>query len=220
MAAKTTTAKTTADSLIAQYMAFVLENGTEPVSVYKFCKDLKIKEEEFYAHFGSFQSLQAGIWNAFYEKTEGLLLKNKAYRQYNPKEKLLTFFYTFFEMLTLNRSYVLLALEQDRHPLKYREQLGGLRKRIRDFGKGLVQERNQDTQSKFSSLSPTVIAEGVWVQFLFLLKFWKEDSSTGFERTDVAIEKSVNTIFEVFDYAPLDSIIDFGKFLYGDKMSR
>ena len=41
-----------------------------------------------------------------------------------------------------------------------------------------------------------------------------EDSSPRFEKTDMAIEKSVNTIFDLFDNTPLDSIVDFGKFLY------
>jgi hypothetical protein len=41
-----------------------------------------------------------------------------------------------------------------------------------------------------------------------------EDKSPGFEKTDMAIEKSVQTVFELFDNTPLDRIIDFGKFLW------
>ena len=40
------------------------------------------------------------------------------------------------------------------------------------------------------------------------------DNSPGFEKTDVAIEKSVNAIFDIFETTPLESIIDFGKFLF------
>ena len=54
-------------------------------------------------------------------------------------------------------------------------------------------------------------------QFLFLLKFWMEDGSPGFEKTDIAIEKSVTTIFQIFENTPLEKIIDFGKFLYKEK---
>jgi hypothetical protein len=46
-----------------------------------------------------------------------------------------------------------------------------------------------------------------------------EDSSAGFEKTDVVIEKSVTTIFDVFENTPLDSLLDFGKFLYKEKMA-
>ncbi len=44
-----------------------------------------------------------------------------------------------------------------------------------------------------------------------------EDSSPSFEKTDMAIEKSVQTVFELFDNTPLDSVIDFGKFLWNEK---
>lgn len=33
------------------------------------------------------------------------------------------------------------------------------------------------------------------------------------KKTDVAIEKSINTVFDVFDHTPLENVIDFGKFL-------
>lgn len=57
------------------------------------------------------------------------------------------------------------------------------------------------------------------MQFLFLLKFWIDDQSPAFEKTDVAIEKSVTVIFDVFETTPLDSILDFGKFLVQDKFA-
>jgi hypothetical protein len=41
-----------------------------------------------------------------------------------------------------------------------------------------------------------------------------DDSSPGFEKTDIVIEKSINTIFDVFDNTPLKNILDLGKFLY------
>ena len=67
--------------------------------------------------------------------------------------------------------------------------------------------------------TPQLYAEGAWLQFLFLLKFWMDDSSPGFEKTDLAIEKSVHTIFDVFENTPLERIIDFGKFLYKEKFA-
>ena len=46
-----------------------------------------------------------------------------------------------------------------------------------------------------------------------------DDNSPQFEKTDVAIEKSVNTIFDVFDNTPLERVLDFGKFLFKEKMA-
>jgi len=41
-----------------------------------------------------------------------------------------------------------------------------------------------------------------------------DDDSPSFEKTDMAIEKSVRIVFDVFDNTPIDSIVDFGKFLW------
>jgi len=34
----------------------------------------------------------------------------------------------------------------------------------------------------------------------------------------MAIEKSVRTVFDLFDNTPIDSIVDFGKFLWKEKI--
>jgi hypothetical protein len=50
------------------------------------------------------------------------------------------------------------------------------------------------------------------------LKFWLDDSSPAFEKTDIYIEKSVKATFELMNIAPIDSLIDFGKFLFKEKI--
>jgi hypothetical protein len=51
----------------------------------------------------------------------------------------------------------------------------------------------------------------------FILLFWKEDDSAGFEKTDAAVEKSVNLAFDLIGKGAVDSAIDFAKFLYQNK---
>ncbi|MBD0779018.1 TetR/AcrR family transcriptional regulator [Maribacter sp. ANRC-HE7] len=214
MGAKAKTKKLTENDLITMYMDHVLEHESRPKSVYKFCKLNSISEADFYGIFGSLESIPKRIWNVFFENTEDLLRKNKEFDDFTNKDKMLTFFYSFFELLTLNRSYVLLALQQEKNPLKNLEQLKGLRKHIKNFATVLIEDDNSNKTLKVTKFNPKLFSEGVWFQFLFLLKFWKDDESKGFEKTDMAIEKSVNTIFDVFDNTPLENIIDFGKFLY------
>ena len=55
---------------------------------------------------------------------------------------------------------------------------------------------------------------------LLLLKYWMVDNSAGFEKTDIAIEKSVKAIFDVFETTPLESVIDLGKFLFKDRFTK
>lgn len=207
------------DTIIESYMQHVLEHEVEPKSIYKFCKINNLKEEEFFAQFGSFETLKNAIWDSFFDKTLDLLKKNKAYGNYDNKEKMLSFFYTFFELLTLNRSYVLFVLPQNSSQLEDLKQLKSLRKKIKGFASELIEAGNAAKSAKLIKQSPKIYAEGAWVQFLFLLRFWMNDSSPGFEKTDVAIEKSVTTIFDVFDNTPLESVIDFGKFLYKEVLA-
>jgi hypothetical protein len=62
------------------------------------------------------------------------------------------------------------------------------------------------------------LKESAWFQLLVTLKFWLDDTSPSFEKTDIFIEKSVRASFDLIDTTPLKSIIDFGKFLYKEKM--
>ncbi len=128
-------------------------------------------------------------------------------------------YFTFFELLTANRSYVLLTLNENPDKLKNLEQLKELRKDIKVFAKELVSEGNEDKNTQFLKQSETVFSEATWVQFLFILKFWVDDNSAKFESTDIVIEKSVNTVFDLFDNTPLERVIDLGKFLWKEKMN-
>ncbi|SDR65811.1 TetR family transcriptional regulator C-terminal domain-containing protein [Gramella sp. MAR_2010_147] len=207
------------EKLIAIYMDYVLEHEKTPKSVYKFAKDNDMTEQDFYGFFGSFDGLRKVIWNKFFENSITVMEKSKEYANFSNREKLLTFFYTFFEVLTANRSYVLYALNENDMPFKNLEQLKTLRKSMKSYAKTLISDGNKEKSLKLFQQNETIFSEGVWVQFLFLLKFWKDDNSAAFESTDVAIEKSVHTVFDLFDTTPLESVVDFGKFLWKERMA-
>ncbi len=206
------------DYIISKYMDYVLEHDGYPKSVYKFCKDIKITEEEFYKFFGSLESLDKNVWNIFFATTINAMNANDEYSSFSSRDKMLTLFYTFFEMLTLNRSYVLFALKRYDLPLKNLSQLTGLRSHIKNFASELIEEDNDEKTNRLTKNPVSIFSEGAWLQFLFLLNFWIGDESASFEKTDVAIEKSVSTIFDLFDNTPLDNVLDFGKFLWKEKV--
>ncbi len=203
--------------VITAYMDYVLEHEKTPKSVYKFAKDNGMTEQEFYQFFGSFEGLRREIWNTFFTMTMDVAHKNEDYEHFTNREKMLTFFYTFFELLTLNRSYVLFTLHNHQNMMDKMDQLKGLRRHVKDFAKDLISQRNETKSNILLERSESIYSEGAWVQMLFLLKFWMDDDSAGFEKTDMAIEKSVNTIFDVFDNTPLDAVLDFGKFLWKER---
>lgn len=203
----------THNTLLTKYMEFVLEHEQMPKSVFRFCKAHKIKEEDFYSHFGSFEALQKQIWVTFHHHTQDLMNKQLEAAA-SPKEKLLTYYFTLFEILTANRSYCLFVLRDDIKLTSKMNELVGLRKSIKGFANELIEEGNSEKVYKIFQHQPNIFSEAVWVQFLFLLRFWLKDTSPAFEKTDVAIEKSVQTAFDLFETKPLESLVDFGKFLW------
>ena len=210
----------TKDLVTTMYMEYVLEHGQRPTSVFKFCKEHNIEEGAFYNFFGSFQGIRESIWVSFFDNTINVLHKNPDYSTYPNREKMLSFFYTFFEVLTANRSYVLYALHEQKDTLKSLGQLRDLRLKVRDYAGELIEEANDEKASRLTKNPVSIFSEGAWLQTLFLLKYWMDDNSARFEKTDVAIEKSVNAIFDVFNTTPLESILDFGKFLFKENFSR
>jgi hypothetical protein len=215
----TTKKEVNRQDVITAYMEYVLEHEKTPKSVFKFAKVNDMTEKEFYSFFGSFEGLRKEIWNTFFTMTMDVAHKSEDYHGFSNREKMLTFFYTFFELLTLNRSYVLFALQQNQTMMSKMEQLKGLRKHVKGFAKELIQDGNESQTNILLERSETIYSEGAWLQMLFLIKFWMDDNSAGFEKTDMAIEKSVNTIFDVFDNTPLESVFDFGKFLWKERMA-
>ena len=103
------------NSIISIYMEEVLENNQEPLNVFSFCKKHKIDEPLFYSYFGSIKALKQRIWIKLIENAQHVIQENTAFNSYSQKDKLLTFYFSLFEIFTLNRSYILFCLESDKN---------------------------------------------------------------------------------------------------------
>tara|TARA_B100001093_G_scaffold248606_1_gene238027 strand:- start:130 stop:777 length:648 start_codon:yes stop_codon:yes gene_type:complete len=204
--------------IITSFMNYTLENDHYPKSVYKFCQASNMEEKSFYKFFGSLDGVKVMIWETLYNNAMSLLEKDDNFEKAKPKEKLLSFYYTFFEVMLLNRSYILFALSGGEKIMTKMGQLSSLRKTFKGFTSELIEDGNVDKPS-YLQHSPKIFSEAAWVQLGFLIKFWIEDSSADFEKTDQAIEKSVQTAFDVFDNTPLSALVDFAKFLWKEKFA-
>lgn len=215
MATKKT--KITKESIISMYMSFVLEHNEKPQSVYLFAILNGFEETEFYNFFGNLASLEKEIYSHFFEKTIELLHKDNNYESYDMKNKLLSFYFTFFELLTANRSYVSISLNEGKNQLQNLMKLSGLRNNFKKFIAEITTDEIRIQQDKIQNFQEKAIQESAWIQFLFTLKFWLEDGSASFEKTDIFIEKSVKLSFDLMNTAPINSLIDFGKFIFKEK---
>lgn len=198
----------------AAYIEYVLNHGHRPASVFKFCTDLGIKEEAFYDHFGTFEGLERHIWKSFIDTTTERLKADKEYAAFSAREKILAFYYTFFEVVKSSRSFMLVQLEDHRKL----ELIPGFIKDFKSAYEAYVEHTLKVGQTTGEVAKRPLLDKQYprlfWLHMGFLLTFWKNDSSAGFEKTDAAIEKSVNLAFDLIGKGAVDSVIDFAKFLY------
>tara|TARA_B100000900_G_scaffold289373_1_gene248309 strand:+ start:134 stop:790 length:657 start_codon:yes stop_codon:yes gene_type:complete len=216
MAKKT---KINKENLIALFMDVVLKHNEVPKSVYSFAKMNNFEESEFYRFFGSFEALEAAIYELFFENTMKTLEKSKEYKDYDAMNQLLSFYFTFFGNLTANRSYVSKSLYLKMGGLNHMKKLKALRKKFLNFidelDLGVIDIKNK----RLDDIKDSVVNESYWIQMLVTLKFWLDDDSADFEKTDLFIEKSIAASFELANTKPLKSVVDFGKFLFKEKIS-
>ena len=205
------------NKIISLYMDYVLSHQATPKNIFTFCKENTIDEADFYSFFGSFGNLRQMIWVKFFENVQQTILKDDAYPTYSDKNKLLTLYFSLFELLTLNRSYVVYSLKENDKGLKNLTDLKLFRNEFKAFINQIIAENPKPDFVKLDKLTKPVFSEGAWIQFLLLLKYWIEDTSKGFEKTDILIEKSVNTVVDLLDTKPLESLIDLGKFLWKER---
>jgi len=199
-------------------MNYTLEHNEKPKSVYNFAKLNGFSETEFYSFFGTMESIEKEIFKTFLEKTVELLHKNKDYEDYDMKTKMLSFYFTFFELLSANRSYVVMSLKEHQNQLKNLMQLSGLRNSFKKYVSEIITDDFRTQQERLQNFQEKAIQEASWIQLLLTMKFWLDDSSPSFEKTDIFIEKSVKATFELMNITPIDSLIDFGKFLFKEKI--
>jgi hypothetical protein len=205
------------DKIKQAYMEYVLENGSRPASIFKFVKDLKIKEDAFYEHYNSFENVEKDIWAGMLHQTVEAIQAEEVYDAYSAREKLLAFYYTLIEVMKSNRSYILETIPKGRKPEMLPYFLEDFKKAFDEFIADVLLEAQETEEVKTRPYISNRYKDGIWIQVLFVLRFWIKDDSKGFEKTDAAIEKAVNLSFDLMGRGPLDAMVDFAKFLYQNK---
>ena len=213
-----TTAGEVKSKIVQAYRDYMLEHGMPPASIYSFCQSLSIGEEEFYEHFNQFDQVEEAYWQMLLEDLWVRLDQSPDYVNLSVREKMLTFYFEFFSVMRQHRSFFLLSYDDSWPGLGTRSNsLDGLRKVFSKWAERMVQEGLSTNEISGRSRLSETYDRLFWFQFLFLLNFWKRDRSTGFEKTDAAIEKSVNLSFDLIEKNAIDSALDFGKFMFQNR---
>lgn len=206
------------DKIRTAYTEYLLIHGKQPSSVYKFCLDLGIKEEEFYNHFGSFESLEKTIWNGFIDQVVKSLKADASFADFTAREKMLALYFTLAEVLKANRSFVLQQLNHYKKPELVPLFLKDFKNTFEEFTASILTDGKSKGEIAERPYLDKRYPQLFWVHLSFFLLFWKEDDSAAFEKSDAFIEKSVNLAFDLIGKGAFDSAVDFAKFLYQSKM--
>ena len=200
------------------YIDYVLDKGEKPASVYGFAKKLKMSEGEFYDHYNSFEQLESEIWVGFFKETKQKIESESIFEQYSVREKVLAFYFTWFEVLKSNRSFVLLAYSAiPKSGMLKAPQLASFKKNLTFYLEDLLAEGKESNEVKSRRFIDRKYPDIFWAKTLWLLNFWIKDTSKGFENTDTAIEKVVNTAFDLIGTTVVDSVVDLAKFIYQNR---
>ena len=210
--------KIIASDIITFYMDYVVEHQAKPESIEDFAQLHQFEEEIFYEYFTSFKDLEKHIYNVLFMNSLAILKQSPGYFSFSKKDKLLSLYYTFFENLALNHEFVKENLKGLENQFKALSTFSLLKKSFSAF----IDELNLETLSlnvdSIETIQKKAIKESAWVQFLFIMKFWLDDTSEDFEKTDILIEKAINTGVELLDTKSLYNMIDLAKFLYKEKV--
>ncbi|MDF2158283.1 TetR family transcriptional regulator C-terminal domain-containing protein [Algoriphagus sp. CAU 1675] len=216
--AKKTTKKDYGKLIVDAFVEQVLETGNQPTSIFKFAQSLKMKEGDFYAYFTSFEAIKSAILLQIFEEARLQLESQEVFKEYSAREKFLGFLFTWVEVLKTKRSYLLSVYGQSSKiitsfPSEFRE----FRKKFKEFAADIILEGKETQEIANRPFISDRYDEALWLQVLFVFKYWLEDHSPRFEKTDAAIEKSVNLAFDLMGQSALDSFLDFAKFMYQNK---
>jgi hypothetical protein len=203
----------TAAQIQDAYTDYVLTHNEEPKSVYVFAKNIGITEQEFYNFYSSFIAVEKAIWADLTIKAIEEIQQQEVWVNYTSREKILAFFYAYIELLKTRRSFVVYSLKKSRTHLSTPEVLNDVKNIFQTFAENIIKSGLESGELADRRYLSKRYKDALWIQFGIILNFWINDSSTNFEKTDEAIERGVNVTFDLFQRSPLDSIIDYGKFV-------
>lgn len=197
------------------YLDIVKANGSRPGSIYEFAKLANMAKADVQVHYNTVLALETDLWKGWIEETFLRLNAEPAYAEYVARERMLAFYFTLIEVLAPYKYYVKLA------PLGPSlfggNVLEGFKGAFLTYSQSLINLGKDTGEVEERKFVTDKYNEALWTQCLFLLRFWVKDDSENGEKTDEAIEKSVNLSLDLMARGPIDSLVEFGQFLFKNR---
>lgn len=208
------------ESIYDRYISFFVKEKKQPHSVEEFCKDIEIEENEFYKHFHSFAHLERSFWQFLLTATIDSLKVQEDYESYNVKDKVLSFFFTWIEVIKPQKEFIEELYNQKGNFSMTPRRMNVLNSSLESHFIELMKEGEEKEEIASRMFLNNLYPKAFWTHFVFLTNYWLKDTSEDSEKTDVAIEKSVQVIFDLIMPNALESVWDFGKFMFKEIVGK
>lgn len=206
--------------ILTKYMDFVIEHQKKPKDVEAFCETVNIENSDFYKKFKSLKKVEKAIFKELFKNSIEVLNESEEFLSFDKKNKLISLYFTFFENLTLNKEFVIIILKGCKNQLKSLGAFSDLKKSFIAFIDNLEISESMISIDGLDKIQRKFVNESAWVQLYLTIQFWLDDSSESFEKTDILIEKSLNTYFELLENKFLKNAFDLTKFIYKEKFQK
>lgn len=197
------------------YRAYVEDKCKKPERFEVFSEHLHALDIELNGEYHSLTRIERDIVLGTFTETIQRLENEPEYLEFSTREKVLACYFTWLEelgeireFLKIIGNHILISLSTERF-LKSVEPV------FKMYIEDLLNEGSDTGEIAGRKIVESRYPAMLWYNSRFIIQFWLHDESEDFERTDAAIEKAVNFVFDLLAPNLLDSGFDFLKFLIG-----
>lgn len=215
--------KVNGDQIVDFYMEYVVETPTDLRSVHHFSSSKGFSEKEFYAFFEDLNQVDISIWATLMDKSIETNLDDSNFEALSSQEKLLSLYFTFFQNLQFNQGFVLISLNESKGLLPRIKLWKEMKTSFTKYIEQVISSKtigSLNLGDKIEKFRKNAVNESFYLQLAFLIDFWHKDDSDDKEKTDIAIEKTVRASMDLMDISVADSLFDWGKFVWNEKIMK
>jgi AcrR family transcriptional regulator len=192
------------NALTSAYVSMVNADA-HAINPHTVAEKAGVSEADFYQHFPSVEAIGSRVWLDLGKEVAQILQESEAYRSYPARQKVLSYFFTFFDVALKHRTFVSKTWCQEAVTKAYKDEFKLLMSEL--VREGIDSDDIKDRLT-LSSQYPKVL----WELHQKLVGFWLKDQSEGFTDTEKAVESYSRLPLELMGPNLFDTVLDTFKF--------
>ncbi len=195
------------------YRAYVEDRCKKPESFEAFSAYLKSQDIELKGSYHSLTRIERDIVLGTFTESLHRLENAEEYLEYSTREKVLACYYTWLEELGEIRTFLKVLSQHSMISLTTERFLKSVEPVFKAYIEDLLNEGSDTGEIADRKIIESRYPAVLWYNTRFIIQYWLHDDSQDYERSDAAVEKAVNFVFDLLAPNLLDSGFDFFRFL-------